>query len=133
MRSLARILVTAFALWLTTLIVGGSGANGIWIDQFGTDTFGLVFTFIVVAFIFAIVNMTIGAVVRVVSIPLRILTLGLFGIIINGFLLVIVGWISDLIGFGLRVDGFWWAVLGAIVLAIATALINAVLGLGKRK
>lgn len=132
MRSLARILVTAFALWLTTLIVGGPGANGIWIDQYGSDTLGLVFTFIVVAVIFAIVNLTIGTVVRIVSIPLRIITLGLFGIIINGFLLVVVGWISELIGFGLRVDGFWWAVLGSIVLAIATALINAVLGLRKK-
>ena len=133
MRSLARIIVTAVALWLTTLIVGGPGNNGIWIDQYGSDTLGLVFTFIIVAVVFAVVNLTIGTVVRIVSIPLRILTLGLFGLIINGFLIVIVGWISDLIGFGLRVDGFWWAVLGAIVLAIATALIGAVLGLSKKK
>lgn len=133
MKTFARLVVTAFALWLTTLIVGGPGENGIWIDQFGSDSFGLIMTFLIVALIFAIVNATIGTVVRIVSIPLRIITLGLFGLIINGFLLVIVGWISNLIGFGLMVDGFWWAVLGAIVLSIATALINGVLGLSKDK
>lgn len=31
MRSVTRILVGAFALWLTTLIVGGSDEHGVWI------------------------------------------------------------------------------------------------------
>ena len=132
MRNLARILVTALALWITTLIVGGSGENGIWVKQVGDDVMGLVFTFVIVAIIFAIVNMTIGKVVRFVSIPLRILTLGLFSLIINGLMLLLLNWITDLIGFGLKADGFWWAVLGAIILSISTTILAAVLGVRKK-
>ncbi|HUH52904.1 MAG TPA: phage holin family protein [Microbacteriaceae bacterium] len=132
MRNLARILVTALALWITTLIVGGPGEKGIWVQQTGDDTLGLIFTFVVVALIFALVNMTLGTVVRIVSIPLRILTLGLFSLVINALMLLLVGWISGLIGFGLQVDGFWWAVLGAIILSISTTLLSAILGVRKK-
>lgn len=132
MRNLARILVTALALWITTLIVGGTGEKGIWVQQTGDDTLGLIFTFVVVALIFALINMTLGTVVRIVSIPLRILTLGLFSLVINALMLLLVGWISGLIGFGLQVDGFWWAVLGAIILSISTTLLSAILGVHKK-
>lgn len=137
MKNLARILVSALALWLTTLIVGGNGKHGVWIEQIGTstgetDTMGIVFTFVIVAVIFAAVNITIGSVFRFVALPLRILTLGLFSFIINGILLLIVGWISGLLGFGLEVEGFWWAVLASIVLSLITTILNAVLGLSKK-
>lgn len=133
MRTIARIVVTALALWLTTLIVGGSGDHGVWIVPYEDTTAGIVFTFVLVTIIFAAVNVTLGAVIRFVSIPLRILTLGLFGIIINGFLLVVVGWFSDLIGFGLAVESFWWAVLAAIVFSILSAVLNGVLGTKKER
>lgn len=133
MKNLARILITALALWITTLIVGGSGQKGIWVQSLGDDFAGLAFTFIVVALIFALVNMTLGAVVRFVSFPLRVLTLGLFSLLINGLMLLVVGGISNLIGFGLKVDGFWWAVLGAIILSIATTILNAILGVSKKR
>ena len=45
----------------------------------------------------------------------------------NGLLLLLVAWISSLIGFGLEVDGFWWGVLGAIVLGLISWLIGIVL------
>lgn len=77
--------------------------------------------------------MTLGAVVRFVSFPLRVLTLGLFSLLINGLMLLVVGGISNLIGFGLKVDGFWWAVLGAIILSIATTILNAILGVSKKR
>lgn len=135
MKNLARILVSALALWLTTLLVGGSGDHGIWIEQVGDDTMGMVFTFVIVAFIFAIINITVGRVFRFVAIPLRVLTLGLFNLIINGLLLLLVHWVSGLLGFGLVVGGFWWAVLAALVLSLITMVLNSVLRLngGKRK
>lgn len=132
MRNLARILVTALALWFTTLIVGGPGPKGIWVQQVGEDTFGLVFTFVIIAVIFALINMTLGRVIRFVSIPLRILTLGLFSLVINGLLLMLLGAVTNWIGFGLHVDSFWWAVLGAIILSISTTVLNAVLGVRKK-
>lgn len=147
MRSIIRVLISAFAFWLTTLIVGGPGENGVWIEPFGetagtavgqvsdsSDATGAyIATLLLVALVFGLVDGTLGRVVRFVSIPLRIITLGLFGLIINGFMLVVVSWLSDLADFGLRVDGFWWGVLGAIVLSVLSGIMNGLLGTGKKR
>ena len=133
MRSVIRVLVSAFALWLTTLIVGGSGDHGFWIDPLADDNWGRIWTFVIVALIFGLINGTLGRVIRFVSIPLYILTLGLFGLIVNGILIWIVAWLSGLAGFGLRVDGFWWGVLGALVLSILSGVMNALLGTRRKK
>ncbi len=127
MSFLVRILISAVSLWFTTLIVGGNGDHGVWVKPLSDDTTGVVFTFLLVAFIFGLVNAVIGPVIRIVSIPLYILTLGLFAFIVNGILLSITAWFSGLLGFGLQVDSFWWGVLGAFVLSLFTGLISLVL------
>lgn len=133
MRTVIRILVNAFALWLTTLIVGGSGDHGVWIVSLGTGNYSYLFTLLLIALVFGLVNGTLGRVVRIVSIPLYILTLGLFGLIINGFLLWVVAWLSGLAGFGLAIGGFWWGVLAALVLSILSGILNGLLGTSKRR
>lgn len=133
MRSVIRVLVSAFALWLTTLIVGGPGDHGIWIEPLAEDNYGRILTFVLIALVFGLVNGTLGRVVRFVSIPLYILTLGLFGLIVNGLLIWVVAWLSGLAGFGLRVDGFWWGVLGALVLSILSGVMNGLLGTNRKK
>jgi putative membrane protein len=45
---------------------------------------------------------------------------------VNGLLLLLVAWISSLMGFGLVVDGFWWGVLGALVLGLISWLIGLI-------
>jgi len=122
MRFLVRLLVNAVALWLTTLIVGG-----VHVVPFGDqDTLAWVLTYLLVALIFGIVNGIVGTLIRVVAFPLYVLTLGLLSLIVNGLLLLLVAWISSLIGFGLVVDGFWWGVLGALVLGLISWLIGLV-------
>ncbi len=133
MRTVIRILVSAFALWLTTLIVGGSGDHGVWIVPIGSGDYDRLITLLLVALVFGLVNGTLGKIVRVVSFPLYVITLGLFGLIVNGFLLWVVAWLSDLAGFGLAVGGFWWGVLAALVLSLLSSLMNGLLGTGKRK
>ncbi|QIK63421.1 phage holin family protein [Leucobacter viscericola] len=132
MRTLARILVSSFALWLTTLIVGGSGNHGVWVEPFGEGNDGYLITLVLVALVFGLVNGTLGKLVRFVSIPLYILTLGLFGLIINGIMFAIVAWLSDLAGFGLRIDNFWWGVLAALVLSILSGILNGLLGTNRK-
>ncbi|WGD37305.1 phage holin family protein [Lysinibacter sp. HNR] len=127
MSFVVRILVNAVALWLTTLIVGGNGDHGVWLKPMDDSPAGVAFTFIVVGFIFGLVNAIIGPVIRILSIPLYIITLGLFAFIVNGILLLITAWFSTVIGFGLKVDSFWWGVLGALILSIFTGLISLVL------
>ncbi|WP_401000586.1 phage holin family protein [Agromyces sp. GXQ0307] len=121
MRFLLKVIVIAFALWLTTLIVAGVSV----VPYEDTDI-ATVLTYLLVAAIFGIVNATIGTFVRIVGFPLYVLTLGLISFIVNGLLLLLVDWISGLMGFGLEVDGFWWGVLGALVLGFISWLIGLV-------
>jgi putative membrane protein len=123
MRLVIRLLINAVALWLTTLIV-----TGVTVTPFAPGgTLETVLTFLLLAVIFGVVNGVIGNLIRVVAFPIYILTLGLVALLVNGLLLLIVSWISGLIGFGLNVDGFWWGVLGALVLGIISWLIGIVL------
>lgn len=132
MRTIIRILVSAFALWLTTLIVGGNGDHGVWIVPISTDEYSHLITLLLVALVFGLVNATLGKVVRFVSIPLYILTLGLFGLIVNGIMISVVAWLSELAGFGLAVGGFWWGVLAALVLSVLSGILNGLLGTKKK-
>lgn len=123
MRFVVKLLINAFALWLTTLIVAGVHVTA-WKSGSGWAEF---WTYIVLALIFGIVNGIVGTVLRIVAFPLYILTLGLFSLIVNGLLLLIVGWISDhWLHFGLTVDGFWWGVLGALVLGIISWIVGLI-------
>lgn len=122
MRFLVRLLINALALWLTTLIVGG-----VHVVPYAPGTTETILTFLLVAFIFGIVNGVVGTAIRVVAFPVYILTLGLIALIVNGLLLLIVHWVSTLLRFGLVVDGFWWGVLGALVLGLISWLIGILL------
>jgi putative membrane protein len=119
MRFLLRVIVNAIALWLTTLIVAG-----VTVRPYAEGTLPTILTYLLVALIFGVVNAIIGTVIRVVAFPLYILTLGLISFIVNGLLLLIVAWISGAMGFGLFIDGFWWGVLGALVLAVIAWLLG---------
>jgi putative membrane protein len=121
-RFIVRLLINALALWLTTLLVAGVS-----VDAFGDGgTTETVLTYLLVALIFGVVNGVVGTAIRVVAFPLYVLTLGLVSFIVNGLLLGIVAWVSGLLGFGLVIEGFWWGVLGALVLAVVAWLIGIV-------
>jgi putative membrane protein len=123
-RFLVRLLINAVALWLTTLIVSG----GVRVVPFEPgNTLELILTYVLVALVFGLVNGLIGNFIRIVAFPLYILTLGLISLIVNGLLLMLVAWFTSLFGFGLEVDGFWWGVLGALVLALISWAIGIVL------
>jgi len=121
-RFVFRLLINSVALWLTTLVVAGVSVR-----SYADDTFATVVTYLLVGLIFGVVNAIIGNAVRILAFPLYILTLGLIALVVNALLLLLVAWISDLLGFGLQVDGFWWGVLGAIVLGLLSWLIGVLL------
>jgi putative membrane protein len=117
-RFLLRIVINAVAIWLTTFLVAGVNVT----PYPPGDTLAVVLTFLLIAFIFAVVNGVVGTVIRIVAFPLYVLTLGLISFLVNGALLLLVGWIMSPFGFGLQLDGFWWAVLGALVISIINAI-----------
>lgn len=123
-RLILRLLINALALWLTTIVL----APHVAIKAFAPGTtLEFVITLLITAFIFGLVNGIIGGIIRVVAFPLYVLTLGLISLIVNGLLFLLVAWISSLLGFGLTVDGFWWGVLGAVVVAVISWLIGILL------
>ena len=121
-RFLVRLIINAVALWLTTLIVAGVS-----VEPWDAGAVPSILTYLLVALIFGIVNGVIGSIIRVVALPLYIITLGLISFIVNGLLLLLVSGISTIIGFGLRIDGFWWGVLGALVLGVIAWIIGLIL------
>lgn len=121
-RFLIRLGINAVALWLTTLVVAGVTV----VPYEPGDPLAAVLTYLMVAVIFGIVNGVIGNFIRIVAFPLYILTLGLIALVVNALLLLLVAWISSLVGFGLVVDGFWWGVFGALVLAFISWLIGII-------
>jgi putative membrane protein len=121
-RFVVRLLINAVALWLTTLLVAG-----VHVVPYASGSAATILTYLLVALIFGIVNGVVGTLIRVVAFPLYVLTLGLLALVVNGLLLLLVGGISSLIGFGPVVDGFWWGVLGAVVLGFISWVFGLIL------
>jgi len=126
-RFFVKVILNAFALWLMTLILAGH----VQVVPFGPEWWQNVLTYLLVALVFGIVNAIVGTIVKIVAFPLYILTLGLISIIVNGLLLWLVHWLSTLVGFGLTVvpgwpEGFWWGILGALVLGIISWILGLI-------
>jgi putative membrane protein len=123
-RLILRLLISALALWLTTLIM----TPNVTIQSYDPDSvFASIVTVVLVALIFGIVNGLIGGIIRVVAFPIYVITLGLISLVVNGLLLLLVAWISSLLGFGLQVENFGWGILGALVIGVISWLIGIIL------
>lgn len=116
-----RVIVNAIAIWLTTLllgshfeVVGGDGAGG------------RIVVFLVVALIFGVINAFIKPIVQFLSLPLYILTLGLFTLVVNALMIMLTAWITESTDWGLRVNGFWWAVLAALLISFISMMISVI-------
>jgi putative membrane protein len=79
---------------------------------------------LVVGLIFGLVNTFVTPVVKLLSLPFILLTLGLLIFVINALMLLLTSWIAGLLGVGFHVDGFWTAVWGAIIVSIASWILN---------
>ncbi|NLT25347.1 MAG: phage holin family protein [Microbacteriaceae bacterium] len=123
MKFVLSIVLNAIALWLVVLLLPGLDVTSY---ESGDPTVALIVTYLLLALVWGLVNSIIGKVVRVVSLPLYCLTLGLFALVVNGFLFWIVSWLSDVAGFGLDIDNFWWAIGGALLMGLFSAILNGI-------
>ena len=119
-RFLIRVVVNALALAVAAWLLGG-------IEIAGATSTDEAVTLVLVALIFGVVNAVVEPIVKILSIPFIILTLGLFLIVINALMLLLTDWVSSWFDLGFTVDGFWTAVLGGIIISIATWILEAVL------
>lgn len=120
MKLLLRVLVDAVALAVAAWLLAG-------IRVTGDTTQEQLTTLLLVALIFGLVNAVVAPVVKLLSLPFILLTLGLFLVVINAALLLFTGWLSEQLGLRFEVDGFWTAVLGAIIITVATWVLEALL------
>ena len=120
-----RFIVNAVAIWVAALLL-----DGLHLAE-GEDTGTQVLIVAVVALVFTLVNMIVKPLVKLLSFPLYILTLGLFSLVVNALMLMLAGWISTSLGFGLEVEGFWWAVAGGLIIGIVSWALALVLPDGK--
>jgi putative membrane protein len=119
-RLLVRLIATAVALAVAAWLVDGISVGP------GTDT-ERALTLLGVAVIFGLVNAIVRPILALLSLPLVVLTLGLFLLVLNALMLLLTEWIAKQFDLAFQVDGFWSALLGALIITVVSFLINIVL------
>lgn len=105
-------LILVWILNAVALLVVAYLLPGITVASFGSA--------LIAALVLGLVNMLVKPVLVLLTLPITIVTLGLFLIVINALLFWFVG--SVLKGF--QVNGFWWAVGGAVLYSIISGLLT---------
>jgi putative membrane protein len=112
-----RLIVSAIALWVTTLVVPGVKVLGGLGEKIGT--------LLIVAAIFGVVNAVLRPIIKMVGCWAYILTLGVAALLVNGALLILTSWIAGRLDLPFHVDKFWpAAVLGALLIGVISWVLN---------
>ncbi|GAB3997580.1 phage holin family protein [Glycomyces albus] len=122
MKIIVKIAVTGAAFWVASWLLSGI--------QIGTAQDSLtdrLLTLGVIAVIFGVVNTVLKPIIKTLGCGFYILTLGLFSLVVNAALFLLVAWIAEQFDLVFGVDNFGWAVLGALVVTVASWVINLVL------
>lgn len=118
-----------FLIWVVVNALALAAAAGVLpgITLTGATEADRVVTLVLVALVFGVVNAVVRPVVKLLSLPFIILTLGLLIFVINALMLLLTSWLSRQLGLGFHVDGFVTAVLGAVIVAVATWVLEHLL------
>jgi putative membrane protein len=115
---LIRLVISAVALWISTLLIHG-------ITLGGDSTLKKIGTLLLVAAIFGIINAILRPVIKVLGCWAYVLTLGLIALVVNGALFLLTSWIAGKLELPFHVDRFWpSAVLGALLVSVISWLLN---------
>jgi putative membrane protein len=110
--------MTLILVWIlnaVALLVVAYLLPGIAVASFGSA--------LLAALVLGLLNMLVKPVLVLLTLPITIVTLGLFLIILNALLF----WFAGSILKGFQVNGFWWAVIGAILYSIISGLLSTLL------
>lgn len=94
------------------LIVVSKILPGFEVDGFGPA--------IIAALVIGLVNGTLGFILRILTFPINFLTLGLFSFVITALMILLASKIVP----GFKINGFWPALYGALLIALAKALLS---------
>lgn len=109
MRIIVSLLINAAAIFVTAYILPGVELSG-------------VEPALVAAVLMGVINAFLKPVLVLLTLPITVLTLGLFMLVINALLVLLVSAVVP----GFEVDGFWWALVFSIVLAIVNAFLHRI-------
>jgi putative membrane protein len=122
--------IAAVAVWVATelpldVVVTG-GENGDWWHR--------PLVFLIIGVVLVLLNAILKPLIKVLTLPVQILTLGLFSFVIAWFILWLTSWITDRLDFAtLTVGGFWKTLLAAVVIALVSSLLEAIIPGAKKK
>lgn len=105
MKFVIQILVVAGALLLSAYVIPGIEVSSVYIA-------------LIAALILGLLNLVVRPILFVLTLPITIVTFGLFAFVLNALIFMFAASFID--GFG--VDGFIPALLGSLVVSIASAL-----------
>lgn len=108
MRILVKIIISAFAVMLTSYLL-----KGVKVDGF--------LTALIVAAVLAVLNNLLKPLLIILTIPITFFTFGLFLLVINAAMIMLASHIVP----GFTVDGFWWALGFSIILSIITGILQS--------
>lgn len=103
-------LLNAVALLVVAYIL-----PGITVASFGSA--------LIAALVLGLLNTLVKPVLILLTLPITIVTLGLFLLVLNA----LVFWFAGSVLKGFHVNGFWWALLGALVYSVVSGLLSRLL------
>jgi len=113
MRFLIKWFILTLAVLLAAYLLEGIRVSGF-------------FSALLAAAMIGFLNVFFRPILLVLTLPVNILTLGLFTFLINALILKMASGVIP----GFDVQGFWTAVLGALLISTVNWLLNALLGKG---
>ncbi len=111
MRLLINWVLSAVALWIVSHVIPGFHVSG-------------PMAALIAALAIGLINATIGLFLKIITIPLTVITLGLFWLVINGAMIEL----ASVFVPGFRVDSYWAAFWGAIVLSLVNMVLRWIVG-----
>src|SRR5215472_3738590 len=123
MKILIKIVVTALAVWIATLIIPG-------IHLHTHSTVGKIGTLIVVALIFGVINAVLKPVAKAVGCLAYVVTLGLIAIVVNALLFWLTSWVAGKLSVPFHITGFVPALLGALLVGVVSWVLGLILDRG---
>lgn len=127
MEFVLRLIATMAGLWVSTRLV-----PSLEIAEGASMTESLLLL-AAIALVFTVVNSLVKPLVSFMAFPLYLLTFGLFAIVVNSAMFALTGWLSTSLGFPFHTGGFWSCFFGAVITAVVSSAVVAVLDTGDRR
>jgi putative membrane protein len=124
MKLLIKIVITAVAVWIATLVIPG-------IHVHTHSTLGKIGTLLVVALIFGLINTVLKPIAKTIGCLAYVITFGLIAIVVNGLLFWLTSWVAGKLSVPFHITGFVPALLGALLVGVVVWLLDLTFERGK--